>query len=161
LERAVTEYCHTGKIVTKDHVRAEMVLTHYLQTGSLRATARHMGCSPRSIHRMIECFAATGKLAALKERLSHKIGLILELGADDFAQRIEDGRLQLTSIDLGILIEKRLLLDGEATSITATRVEVDVRVEDVVGYLSSKGIAVPAIDVESTAIQQKSKEMAP
>ena len=169
LETAVKEYCHTGKIATKDHQRAEMVLTHYLQSGSLRATASVMGCSPRTIHRMLEAFAASGKLAALKERLSHRLGLILELSADDMVDKAERGELKLSPIDYAVLLDKRLLLGGQATSITEQHVAVEVRLDDVIGYLASKGIAVPAlgeaasevIDVESTVQAPNSKEIAP
>lgn len=161
LEVCAKEFAHTGKIVTKDHARCELVLTHYLQSGSLRATASHLGCSPKSIHRILEAFAASGKLAALKERLSHRLGLILELSADDMADKAERGTLKLSPIDYAVLLDKKLLLDGEATSIAIERVQVDVRIEDVLGYLQSKGIAAPAIDVESTVSPPQPKQPAP
>ena len=150
LVASAKDYAHSCKIVTKDHERAEMILTHYLQTGSLRATAKHLGCSPNTVLSVLNVFEQSGKLDALKQRLSHKLGLVLELGADDMVERLTKGYLKLSPIDLAVLVDKRLLLDGDATQITEQRVQVAVRVEDVTAYLTSKGLSAPAIDVAST-----------
>ena len=161
LVEAAKQFAHTGKIVCKNGERAERILTHYLQSGSLRATAQVMLCHPRSIQRVLEQFEASGRLDALKQRLSHKLGLILELGTDDIVERVANGHLKLTSIDVAVLVDKKLLLDGEATQISEQRVAVDVRVEDVIGYLKSKGISAPAIDVESPVFVQTVKALKP
>lgn len=159
LVQAAKDYAHSGKIVCKNGERAQAILTHYLQTGSLRATAKHLACSPNTVLSVLNQFEATGKLDALKQRLSHKLGLVLELGSDDLIERLQNGKFKPTPIDLAVLVDKKLLLDGDATTITEQRVQVDVRVEDVTAYLSSKGIKAPAIDVESSVLTLKPKEI--
>ena len=109
LVSAAREYAHTGKIVSKDSERAEMILTHYLQTGSLRATAKHLGCSPNTVLSVLNQFEAAGKLDALKQRLSHKLGLVLELGADDLVERLQAGKFKPTPIDLAVLDRKSVV----------------------------------------------------
>ena len=157
---AAKECAHTGKIVGKDGERAQAILTHYLQTGSLRATAKHLACSPNTVLSVLNQFEAAGKLDALKQRLSHKLGLVLELGADDLVERLQSGKFKPSPIDLAVLVDKKLLLDGDATQITEQRVQVDVNVNDVTAYLASKGMKAPAIDVESTVSPQKPNEIA-
>ena len=161
LVAAAKDYAHTGKIVCKDGERAQAILTHYLQTGSLRATAKHLGCSPNTVLSVLNQFEASGKLDALKQRLSHKLGLVLELGADDLVERLQSGKFKPTPIDLAVLVDKKLLLDGEATQRIEERVHVDVRIEDVTAYLATKGIAAPAIDVESTVNPPKPQQITP
>jgi hypothetical protein len=160
LVQAAKDYAHTGKIVCKDGERAEAILNHYLQTGSLRATAKHLGCSPNTVLSVLQQFESSGRLDALKQRLSHKLGLVLELGSDDLIERLVSGKFKPSPIDLAVLVDKKLLLDGDATQITEQRVQVDVRVEDVTAYLASKGLKAPAIDVESSVNASKPKEIA-
>ena len=159
LVAAAKDYAHTGKIICKDGERAQAILTHYLQTGSLRATAKHLGCSPNTVLSVLHQFEQTGKLDALKQRLSHKLGLVLELGADDLVERLVSGKFKPTPIDLAVLVDKKLLLDGDATQITEQRVAVDVRIEDVTAYLESKGLKAPAIDIESSVEPADTKEI--
>jgi len=161
LVAAAKDYAHSGKIVCKDGERAEAILKHYLQTGSLRATAKHLGCSPNTVLSVLNQFEASGKLDALKQRLSHKLGLVLELGADDLIKRLQSGKFKPTPIDLAVLVDKKLLLDGEATQRIEERIQVDVRVEDVTAYLKSKGISAPAIDVESTVKATEPQQLTP
>jgi transposase len=158
---AARQYAHTGKITCKNGERAEAILTHYLQTGSLRATAKHLCCSPNTILSVLNEFERSGKLDALKQRLSHKLGLVLELGADDLIERLEKKKFKPSPIDLAVLIDKKLLLDGEATQRIEETRTVRVDMSDVLGYLKTKGIAAPAIEVESSVSTAKPTESTP
>lgn len=161
LVEAAKQFLHTGKIVCKDGERAERIALTYLQTRSLRATSRALQCHPRTVNAVLEVYEAAGKLDALKQRLSSRMGLILELSIDDTLDRVVSGKQKLTPIEQAVFVDKKLLLDGDATSISVQRHQVDVNVQDVLGYLQSKGIAAPAIDVESTVSPGKPKETLP
>lgn len=150
---AAKSYAHTGKTATKDEQRAEEVLSHYLTTGSLRATARHFHVSPNTIKGMCMIFETHGKLDALKQRLSTKLGVTVELATDLLNEKLLDGSVQanVLPIVIGVGVEKKALLDGEATSRTETAPAPPAQLDDLARYLRSRGIAAPAIDVESTA----------
>jgi hypothetical protein len=155
---AAKEFSHTGKIVCKNGERAEAILVHYLRTGSLRCTAKHMGCSPHTVLSVLNHFESAGKLDAYKQRLSHKLGLALELGADDMVERLTKGTLHLSPIDQAVLIDKKLLLDGDPTQRVAVEVTHKIEADDVLAYLRSRGLPLPAIDVKSTANPEEPKQ---
>lgn len=149
---AATSYAHTGTTATKDEERAEQVLTYYLTTGSLRATARHFHVSPNTVKAVLEIFAKAGKLDALKQRLSAKLGTVIELATDLLTEKLLDGSVQanVLPIVIGVGVEKKALIDGEATSRTETTPAAPAQLDDLAAYLRAQGIDAPAIDVAST-----------
>ena len=155
---AAKDFAHTGKIVCKDGERAEAILVHYLRTSSLRATAKQMACSPNTVLSVLEHFESAGKLDAFKQRLSHKLALALELGSDDLVERLSSGLTHLSPIDQAVLIDKKLLLDGDPTQRFAMEVPHKIEAGDVLAYLAKRGLPGPAIDVESTVYSPDAKE---
>ena len=147
---AAKTFAHTGKIVCKNGERSETILQHYLRTGSLRSTAQSCICSPNTVLSVLNHFESAGKLDAYKQRLSHRIGLALELGTDDMVERLTKGTMHLSPIDLAVLIDKKLMLDGDPTQRVAIEVTHTIEAGDVLAYLSKRGLPAPAIDVQST-----------
>jgi hypothetical protein len=117
-----------------------------------------MGCSPHTVLSVLNHFESAGKLDAYKQRLSHKLGLALELGADDMVERLTKGTLHLSPIDQAVLIDKKLLLDGDPTQRVAVEVTHKIEADDVLAYLRSRGLPLPAIDVKSTANPEEPKQ---
>jgi hypothetical protein len=60
---------------------------------------------------------------------------------------------------LGVCIEKKALLDGDATSRIETVESKPVEVGDIAAYLRARGVAAPAIDVESTVSPTEPKQL--
>jgi hypothetical protein len=152
LLEAAKRYAHTGKTACRDEELAEQVLKFYLTTGSLRLTARQFHVSPNTVSAMLTVFSANGKLDALKQRLSTKLGTMVELGTDLMIEKLQDGSVQanVLPIVIGVGVEKKALIDGEATSRTESAPAAPAQLEDLARYLRSQGITTPAIDVAST-----------
>lgn len=149
---AAKSYAHTGTTASKDEERAEQVLTYYVTTGSLRQTARHFQVSPNTIKAVLEIFSTAGKLDALKQRLSVKLGTVAELATDLLTEKLQDGSVQanVLPIVIGVAVEKKALIDGEATSRTENVPAAPAQLDDLARYLKAHGIDAPAIDVPST-----------
>lgn len=157
LVAAAKVFAHTGKVACKDEERAEAIIQHYLATGSLRATARQFHVSPHTVSAMVAVYSEAGKLDALKQRVSAKLGVVIELATDNLVEKLQDGTVpaNVLPIVLGVAVEKKALLDGEATSRSeSVRVE-PVRLGDLAAYLRKHGVEAPAIDVQSTVEPQK------
>jgi hypothetical protein len=155
---AAKAYAHTGTTASKDEERAEMVLSYYLVTGSLRATARHFQTSPNTIKAVLDIFATSGKLDALKQRISTKLGTVIELATDLLTEKLMlDGSVpaNVLPIVIGVAVDKKALMDGEATSRVEEKISAPAQFDDLAAYLRERGIAAPAIDVESTAKPQE------
>lgn len=152
---AAKSYCHNGKTACRDEEHAERVLSFYLSAGSLRQTARQFHISPNTVKGMLEIFAQAGKLDALKQRLSFKLGVVAELATDLLTEKLLDGSVQanVLPIVVGVAVEKKALIDGEATHRTETRPAEPVRLDDLAAYLQSQGVQ-PPIDVQSTVSEQ-------
>jgi hypothetical protein len=161
LIEAAKRCVHTGKIAGKDEERANEVLMQYLQCGSLLATAKRFQVSPNTVKALLEIYEAAGKLDDLKQRVSRKLGTIIELTADRTIDALMAGTIQgnVLPIMLGVSIEKKALLDGDATSRVETVVTKPIEVGDIAAYLRTKGIAAPAIDVESTVSTAETKQL--
>lgn len=149
---AAKAYGHTGTTTSKDQELCEQMLTYYLTTGSLRKTAQRFHVSPNTIKPILEIFAEAGKLDALKQRLSTKLGIVIELATDALTEKLMDGSVQanVLPIVIGVGVEKKALIDGEATSRTESTPAPPAQLDDLARYLQSKGISAPAIDVPST-----------
>lgn len=149
---AAKSYGHTGTTASKDEELCEAMLAFYLTTGSLRATAKRFHVSPNTIKPILEIFAEAGKLDALKQRLSTKLGIVIELATDSLTEKLMDGTVpaNVLPIVVGVGVEKKALIDGEATSRTESKPAAPAALDDLARYLQSKGINAPAIDVPST-----------
>lgn len=60
-------------------------------------------------------FAEASSLRDQKRGFSDKLRLVIDAGFDDMIERIRSGRLKLSALDLCMLTDKWLLLNGEAT----------------------------------------------
>jgi hypothetical protein len=157
LMRAARQHAHTGKTTCKDEELCEQMLTFYLSTGSLRATARRFHMSAHTVSAVMQAYEASEKMAALKQRLSSKLGVAIELATDLLNEKLLEGSVQanVLPIVIGVGVEKKALIDGEATSRTESAPAKPAQLDDLAAYLKAQGIAVPAIDVASTVHPQK------
>lgn len=159
LMEAAKRHAHTGTTTSKDEELCEAMLTHYLSTGSLRATASRFSMSAHTVSAVLGLYEASGKMAALKQRLSSKLGVTIELATDVLIQKLERGEVpaNVLPIVIGVGVEKKALLDGEATSRAEVVPSAPAQLADLAAYLQKQGINTPAIDVTSTVNPSETK----
>jgi hypothetical protein len=161
LIEAAKQFIHSGKITCKNEEFASLIVSTYLASGSLRRTAKRLSVSPNTVKGVLAEFEKVGKLDALKQRLSEKLGLGVELATDLLNEKLEEGSVpaNVLPIVIGVLTEKKELLDGNATQrVESTRAE-PLDASGLLEYLKRKQIAAPAIDVQSTVSRTEPKEL--
>ena len=118
LVAAAKEYIHSGKIVGKNAELCEAIVTAYASgLVSIRLIAKRLGIGRETVKTIIRLADEAGKLGPLKQRLSGKMGRAIELGLDVLTEKLEAGDVpaQVLPIVIGVLSDKKALLDGEAT----------------------------------------------
>jgi len=161
LVEAAKRFLHSGKITCKNEEFASLIVSTYLASGSLRRTARRLSVSPNTVKGVLAEFEKAGKLDALKQRLSEKLGIGVELATDLLNEKLEEGSVpaNVLPIVIGVLTEKKELLDGNATQrVESTRAE-PLDATAVLEYLKRKQIAAPAIDVQSTVLRAEPQQL--
>ena len=96
----------------------------------------------------------------LKQRVSHKLGLIIELGSERLIEKLEAGSVpaNVLPIVIGVAVDKKAIVDGEGTGGPGPQVPIQIEVHHVLDYLRTRGLPLPPIDVESTVTPHKPKE---
>lgn len=136
----------TGSTVAKDGELVDAVLAAVVQGVPRETIARLARISPSSIAAIVERAEKSGQIGGWKERMSRILARATETAAAGLVDDIERGKLPAGQkpVAIGILVDKKLLLDGEATS----RVEhvERVRPEDIIAQL--KRVKVQEIEAE-------------
>jgi len=151
LQAAAKRYVHSGRITCKDEERAAAIAEAFLSCGLVLPVARRFHVSPKTVHAVLEVLEEEGKLARVKERLSAKLGLLAEVSAEAAVEMVVAGKTQanVLPINVGVAIEKKAMLDGEAT-VRIESVEVRISAADLIARVQRLAAAAPAIDVESS-----------
>jgi len=149
---------YTAKILGKDDEFCAAVCELVLLGVSERAIARRMRMSRRSVKAVTRVFEERGKLAPLKERLSAKMADLIELGLDVLRDKLERDQVpaNVLPIVIGVLSDKKALLDGDPTARLDIEITHDVTPAAARDYLvllksaRAKVVALPATsDMES------------
>lgn len=108
----------TGSTVAKDGELVDAVLAAVVQGVPRETIARLAKVSPSSIASIVERAEKSGEIGGWKERMSRILSRATETAAASLVDDIEKGNLPAGQkpIAIGILMDKKLLLDGEATS---------------------------------------------
>lgn len=80
--RAAREYAHTGNWTVKDGRRVALIVSAWLNTGSLRKTAQLCSVSRNTVSAVLRILENAGKLEPLKERFARAR---LEVGMEQLA----------------------------------------------------------------------------
>lgn len=157
LTAAAKVFLHSGKITCKDEERAAAIAERFLQCGLILPVARFFHVSPNTVRAVVQVMEESGKLDDLKQRLSTKLGLLAEVSVERAAEMISANQVpaNVLPIMLGVAIDKKELLDGNATSRVAHEFTRPLGVEDVAAYLRSRGLNAKPIDVQSTVSCEK------
>lgn len=155
------QFVHSGKITCKNEERAAAIAQAFLETGSCLGVARRFHCSPHTVNAVLEVLTANGKLDDIKQRLSKTLGILAAVCADAAVELVVAGKCpaNVLPITMGVSLDKKAMLDGDVTQRIAVEAAAPVDLEAVRAYLHGKGIAAPAIDVESSVNPQKPKEI--
>jgi hypothetical protein len=89
-------------------------------------------------------------VATEKKLLSQQLGRIGKLMADNMEERLINNTWSPSSVDLGILLDKRAMLDGEASMIIEHRLTIDVSPDAFARRIEQMKKA-KAVDCESSA----------
>lgn len=115
--QAAEGYARTGKIAARNEERAAAMLEALLQGKSLRAIQREFQVDGRTVRAVQGVYEREGKLPALKERMSRKLGHAMELGVENAVAMLEAGDVPANVIPVmvGVFADKKAMIDGDAT----------------------------------------------
>lgn len=163
LVEAAKRFIHSGKVTCKDEERAQSIAQAYLECGRILTVARRFAISPNTVHAVLGVLESAGKLDDLKQRVSKSLGLLAEVSAERSIELVLEGKCppNVLPIMMGVSLDKKALLDGEATHRVEAVVSAPIGVQDVLDYLAQAGQPVPAIDVASIVLPADPKEIKP
>ena len=135
----------TGTTTEKDRQRVEAVLAAVVAGVPREHIARLANISTHTIAGIVERAERSGEIAGWKERMSRLLARATETMAANLVEAVERKQIAPAALPvaLGIATDKKLLLDGEATS----RVEhvERVRPEDVLAGIKR----ISAVEIEA------------
>lgn len=116
------KYQHTGARLLDNDGKTLRLVEMLLHGWGVRKIARSLAVSKWTVRAAREELARQGKLAPYKERVVKLYEDIVEAGAHQYRDALEDGLVSPSQIPvgIGIIADKRALALGEATSISAT-----------------------------------------
>jgi hypothetical protein len=96
-------------------------------------------------------------VATEKKQLSQQLGRITKLMGDQIEERLIDGSMKATPIDMAVMVDKKAAVDGEAGLVIEHRFTVDASADAFAKKLEEmrRAKVVQPIDCESIAIEQK------
>jgi len=142
----------SGERVERDVQLVDAVLGAFAGGVSQRRIAAAFKLSRNTVAALIRRAEDAGRIEPYKGRLSGKLARAIEAGLEQWTDAVEAGQLSAGQIPVavGIFQDKKLLLDGEATS----RVEHQerVNVEDVMERLRRLREVQPVISIDSESV---------
>lgn len=108
LVRACKEYLHTGKIIMRDRVRCEAVMSAILAGVPITTVMRTFGIGYSSVRRIEADMEAAGKLETLKQRVQRQLLQSGALANEHLIGRLVDGKLpdNVAAVFLGISLQR-------------------------------------------------------
>lgn len=142
----------TAESLQRNRAKRDAIIRALAEGQGLLRIARAFGVSHHTVAALRD--SRPDLVAIEKEQLSRNLGRVMSVCLERFEEGVVDGKVHpgQLPVGFGILADKKALLDGEAT-IRVERVQRhEVSLELVAGYLAKRGIALPAIDVESGVV---------
>lgn len=149
-------YVHNAKTVSKDEERCRLICEAMLMGMSRRSIARKFGVSRHTIAAVMEVLEERGVLAPLKQRLSARMSVVIEMGMDAMVERLEDGTVpaNVLPIMVGVMVDKKALIDGDATVRVEALARPAVTVEGYLAWVKSR-----TAESESGVVVLEEKEL--
>jgi len=119
----LVHYSHTGKSLTSDPEELAAIVESLCAGMSQRAVARRFRRSRSTIRKAVAALEEAGKLEPLEKRSSRKMGAIIESGLEALQERVDRDEVpaNVLPVMIGILSDKKAVLDGKPVSIQETR----------------------------------------
>ncbi|MDD2766005.1 MAG: hypothetical protein PHE83_18740 [Opitutaceae bacterium] len=142
----------TGERLARNRERYMAIVRCLAEGIGIRATARAFKVSPHTIFAIRDREAAA--IATEKQELSRLMGRFVRMGVERLNEELDDIPIGQLSVSLGIVSDKKALLDGDPTVRVEERIEVALSPADLRGMLERIKRADPAgqvIDVAPAA----------
>jgi transposase len=148
----------TGRIVLKDHERISRLMDMVIYGESERAIAEKLGMGRNTVRKVKDILTERGKLEPQKKRISRRLGHVAEALTEDLLRDVESNALpaHVKPIALGILLDKKALLDGEPSQVIEVRRD-GLSIESV--KAAWEALERRTIDVESGVLPQNAGEI--
>lgn len=108
----------SGVLTERDQSLVDAILSSFVAGATQRQIAERFKVSRNTIAQMVRRAEGDGRLEPYKARLSARLGRAVEAGIEHWTEAVEAGKVSASQIPVavGIFTDKKLLLDGEATS---------------------------------------------
>jgi hypothetical protein len=133
---------YSGIIIEKNRQKVQAICSAIAEGHGMLRIAKAFGCS---VHTVIGIRERNPELIAIeKKQLSRTCGKILAVCAERYLEGVISGAVPAAQIPvgMGIVFDKKALLDGEPTAIVA-RQEKQISVEDFNQYIAALPVAKP------------------
>jgi hypothetical protein len=154
---AARSYEHVGVRLVEDDALALRLVELLVMNWGTKRIAREMHISPHTVRAAKRLLVAQGKMAPLKERVLGILDEITEVGAARYLDGLESGAIPAVQIPVGwgIMFDKKQLLRGEPTSISASQtMPAELSVEAINRVLDS----LPILDAGPNVVVESHKE---
>lgn len=123
LVEKVKDYCHSGRIATRDDARCEEIMRAVLTGESDRSVARRYQVARETIKAIRAEFEKAGKLRPLKERIVDELVSTAALALDNSIEMLEAKRVppNVLPIMVGVYLDKAQGLMGLGEGKTAAK----------------------------------------
>ena len=113
-----TTAAFSGTLTERDQTLVDAILSSFVAGATQRQIAERFKVSRNTIAQMVRRAEGDGRLEPYKARLSARLGRAVEAGIEHWTEAVEAGKVSASQIPVavGIFTDKKLLLDGEATS---------------------------------------------
>lgn len=152
---------YTGVQLARNIELRDKVITAHVQGVGIRRMVREFRANGFAIgeNSVLALIANCPELVATeKKRLSSTLGGIITLMTDSIKERLIDGTMKPSSVDVAIMIDKKGTLDGDAGLIIEHRITTDSSAEAFTKKLEemrrAKVVEKP-IDCEATVMEPK------
>ena len=137
-----TTAAFSGAFTERDQSLVDAILSSFVAGATQRQIAERFKVSRNTIAQLVKRAEAGGRLEPYKARLSARLGRAVEAGVEAWTEAVEAGKIHPSQIPIacGIFQDKKLLIDGDATS----RVEHVQRVtpEDLMADMKKASIGI-------------------
>src|SRR5574343_524574 len=124
---------HTGGYTLRDPERAHRIAAMFAAGRGVRHVAAAEGIGHETARACRRALEASGTLGPIKKRLSTRIGEIVVDALDSYHEGLLAGEVRADQIPVGvgILLDKKAALDGEAATVIEHRsVRAEVSIDD-------------------------------
>lgn len=119
LDDAATRKRYTAVSLERQVAKRDAIVRALAEGHGLLRIARAFGVSHHTVRALRD--SRPDLVAIEKKQLSAQIGAVVKMSLDSMVERLEKGTWKPGSVDLGILLDKKALLDGEASLIVEHR----------------------------------------